>query len=118
MYRIFHKANVFNMLKHSVALTCACRTKVRTNDLQSQQLPVLVRSATVGNYREELCYGGRISPIPFKNGLSVRFGSDDSGTPVSSERPSPSGQQILAITDIPRALQNLSRHGSYAPQPA
>ncbi len=30
------------------------------------------------------CYvtEGESRPIPFKNGLSVRFGSDDSGTPI------------------------------------
>ena len=27
------------------------------------------------------CTEGESRPIPFKNGLSVRFGSDDSGTP-------------------------------------
>jgi hypothetical protein len=47
MYRVFHKTHAFNRLNHGVALTSACRTKVRTNDLQSEQLPVLVRYATV-----------------------------------------------------------------------
>jgi len=47
MYRVFHKANAFNRLKHGVELSSPCRTKVRTNDLQSEQLPVLVRYAIV-----------------------------------------------------------------------
>ena len=50
MYRVFHKAHTFNMLSHGVTLTSACRTKVRTNDLQSEQLPALVRYATVWKF--------------------------------------------------------------------
>ena len=50
MYCVFHKAHAFNMLNHGVALTSACRTKVRTNDLQSEQLPILVRYATVWKF--------------------------------------------------------------------
>jgi len=65
-----------------VALLNACRTKVRTNDLQSEQLPVLVRYAT-GLEITVKCHvtEGEFRPIPFKNRLSVRFGSDDCGTP-------------------------------------
>ena len=82
MYRLFRKANAFNRFNHGVALLNACRTKVRTNDLQSEQLPVLVRYAT-GLEITVKCHAteGKSWPIPFKNGLSVRFGSDDSGTP-------------------------------------
>src|SRR5271157_5666049 len=47
VYNVLRKVNEFNRLNHGVALTSACRTKVRTNDLQSEQLPVLVRYATV-----------------------------------------------------------------------
>jgi hypothetical protein len=61
MYRVLHKVDEFNRLNYGVALTSACRTKVRTNDLQLEQLPVLVRYATVGNYREVSRCGGRIS---------------------------------------------------------
>ena len=35
---------------------------------------------------------GESRPIPFKNGLSVRFGSDDSGTPK------PSAERIFGYT--------------------
>jgi hypothetical protein len=47
MYRVFHNANAFNRLKHGVELSSPCRTKVLTNDLQSEQLPVLVCYAMV-----------------------------------------------------------------------
>ena len=50
MYRVFHKAHAFNRLNHGVALTSGCRTKVRTNDLQSEQLPALVRYAKVWKF--------------------------------------------------------------------
>ena len=47
MSSVLHKVNAFNGLNHGVALTSACKTKARINDLQSEQLPVLVRYATV-----------------------------------------------------------------------
>ena len=47
MYNVLRKVNEFNRLNHGVALASTCRTKVRTNDLQSEQVPVLVRYATV-----------------------------------------------------------------------
>jgi hypothetical protein len=37
-----------------------------------------------GNFREVSPPEGESRPIPFKNGLGVRFGSDDSGTPISA----------------------------------
>jgi hypothetical protein len=83
MYRIFRKANVFNRLKHRVALTCACRTSAN----KRSSVAAIISSGsilkiTVKGYVTE----GESRPIPFKNGLSVRFGSDDSGTPNRQTR--------------------------------
>jgi hypothetical protein len=61
MYRVFHKANAFNRLKHGVELSSPYRTKVRTNDLQSEQLPVLVRYAMVWKFPRSVTSRGRIS---------------------------------------------------------
>src|SRR5208337_2343138 len=56
-----------------------------------------------GNYREVSRYRGRISANSIQNGLSVRFGSDDSGTPLSYQRSrvsSPHNSQFGFISDI------------------
>ena len=68
MYRVFHKANAFNRLKHGLELSSPCRTKVRTNDLQSEQLPVLVRYAMVCKFPPSVTSRGEFRPIPLKNG--------------------------------------------------
>ena len=73
MYRVFHKANAFNMLKHGVELSSPCRTKVRTNDLQSEQLPVLVRYAMVWKFPRSVTSRGRISANSIQKGAWGRF---------------------------------------------
>jgi hypothetical protein len=82
MYNVLRKVNEFNRLNHGVALTSACRTKVRN---KRSSVGAITSS---GSLRDGLeitvkCHvrEGESRPIPFKNGLSVRFGSDDSGTP-------------------------------------
>ena len=78
MYRVFHKANAFNMLNHGVELTSACKTKrssvgaITSSGSLRDGLEITVKCRVTE---------GKSRPIPFKNGLSVRFGSDDSGTP-------------------------------------
>ena len=60
----------------------ACRTETRTNDIQSEQLPFLVRLRD-GSEIFVKCHVQRenLGPFPCKNVLSVRFSSNDSGTP-------------------------------------
>jgi hypothetical protein len=75
MHSAFHKANAFNMLCEIKvwSQSLACRTETRTNDIQSEQLPVLVRLRDGSEiFREVSRTEGESWPIPCKNVLSVR----------------------------------------------
>src|SRR6516225_2742138 len=77
MYRGFHKANAFNMAwSYPVRVEPKCEQTI----FSRSNYQFWFATRWFGNFREVSRPEGKSRLIPFKNGLGVRFGSDDSGT--------------------------------------
>src|SRR5271157_286375 len=83
MYHVFHKTNAYNRLNHGVALTLRVEPKCEQTIFSRSNYQFWFATRRFGNYREVSRYRGRISANSIQKRVSVDFGSDDSGTPIS-----------------------------------